>query len=86
VSEAPLDGSDPESLGLFQGFGVEIETMIVDGPTLAVRPVADRLMEAVTGTPVAEAEFGDIAWSNELALHVLEMKTNGPVRTLEGPG
>lgn len=71
-------------LGLFDGFGVEIEMMIVDADSLDVRPVADRLMERVTGEPTAEAEFGEIAWSNELALHVLELKTNGPARSLAG--
>jgi len=84
VSGAPTQDSDLSSLGLFEGFGVEIETMIVDRETLSVRPVCDRLMEAVTGSTVAEAEFGTIAWSNELALHVLEMKTNGPAPSLIG--
>jgi carboxylate-amine ligase len=29
---------------------------------------------------------GDIAWSNELCLHVIELKTNGPARSLSGVG
>ncbi|MDH5590845.1 MAG: glutamate-cysteine ligase family protein [Gemmatimonadota bacterium] len=70
--------------GLFEAFGVEIEMMIVDADTLDVLPACDALMEAVTGTPTSEAEFGPIAWSNELVLHVLEMKTNGPAPTLSG--
>lgn len=71
-------------LGLFEAFGVEIETMIVDADTLAVLPVCDTLMERISGAPASEAEFGDIAWSNELTLHVLEFKTNGPAATLRG--
>lgn len=70
--------------GLFEAFGVEIETMIVDSRSLAVLPVCDRLMERVAGSAESEVELGDIAWSNELTLHVLELKTNGPAPTLRG--
>ena len=31
---------------------------------------------------MSEFELGDIAWSNELALHVVELKTNDPAATL----
>ena len=71
-----------DRLGIFEAFGVEVEYAIVDADTLDVSPVADRLIEAVAGEPVSEIERGDIAWSNELALHVLELKTNGPTRDL----
>jgi glutamate---cysteine ligase / carboxylate-amine ligase len=71
-------------LRLFEGVGVEIEYMIVDAETLDVRPVCDELMDAMAGEPVAELERGKIAWSNELVLHVLELKTNGPAPGLEG--
>lgn len=73
-------------LGLFDGYGVEIEYMIVDEETLDIRPVCDRLMEAMAGEPVSELERGEIAWSNELVLHVLELKTNGPAASLTGLG
>lgn len=73
------------SLSLFMGYGVEIEYMLVNGQTLAVSPTADRLLAQASGTPgSADAEFGEIAWSNELALHVLELKTNGPASELAG--
>jgi glutamate---cysteine ligase / carboxylate-amine ligase len=92
VTDAPRPGPDTKPgdespqpvLGLFEGYGVEIEYVIVDAERLDVRPVADRLMEAVAGEPTSEVELNGIAWSNELALHVLEMKTNGPARKLEG--
>ncbi|MEW5774131.1 MAG: glutamate-cysteine ligase family protein [Thermodesulfobacteriota bacterium] len=71
-------------LGLFQGFGVELEYMLVDAATLDVLPAADRLLEAAAGRPCADVELGATAWSNELALHVLEMKTNGPAPGLAG--
>lgn len=73
-----------ERPGLFQAFGVEIETMIVDAETLSVRPACDRLMEQVAGEATSEVELGDVAWSNELTLHVLEFKTNGPAPSLSG--
>jgi gamma-glutamyl:cysteine ligase YbdK (ATP-grasp superfamily) len=71
-------------LGLFEGYGVEIEYAIVDRESLAVRPLADRLIEAEHGDVENEIERGPMAWSNELALHVIELKTNGPVARLEG--
>jgi len=78
-----------ERLHLFQAYGVELESMIVDRETLDARPIADDLLAAVSpegSEPEAEVEFGDIAWSNELVLHVIEMKTNGPAVSLDGLG
>lgn len=80
---ADLEGEAPR-LGLFEAFGVEIEAMLVDAGTLAVRPQCDELMARVGGAEGADVELGDIAWSNELTLHVLEQKTNGPAPTLAG--
>lgn len=73
-----------ERPGLFEAVGVEIECMIVDAATLDVAPLCDRLMEAVAGEPASEVERGALAWSNELTLHVLELKTNGPAPGLRG--
>jgi glutamate---cysteine ligase / carboxylate-amine ligase len=69
---------------LFDCFGIELEYMIVDRTTLAVKPLCDRLLEQVGGGYETEVERGDLAWSNELALHVVELKTNGPVKSLTG--
>src|SRR5436309_9295458 len=77
-----VPGSD--ALGLFEGYGVELEYMIVDAETLDVRPIADRLILAEHGAIENEIERGAFAWSNELASHVVEIKTNGPVRRLGG--
>jgi gamma-glutamyl:cysteine ligase YbdK (ATP-grasp superfamily) len=74
--------STTKPLSLFQAFGVELEYMIVDADTLAVRPISDRVLHAVAGQYVAEVELDDVAWSNELALHVIELKTNGPAGSL----
>ena len=67
------------SYGLFEVTGIELEYMIVDRETLAPRPIADRLLG-----PDGELDLGPISCSNEIVLHVLELKTNGPVRALAG--
>lgn len=71
-------------LRLFEGFGIEIEYMIVDPVALSVHPIADTLLHSVAGAFESEIENGDVAWSNELALHVFELKTNGPAPALAG--
>jgi len=82
-------------LHLFDGFGLELEYMPVDAAPLDVRPLADRLLaaaaleegaaaEAAPGEAVDDLAFGDWGWSNELALHVVEFKTAGPVPDLRG--
>ncbi len=73
-----------ERLGLFQGYGVELEYMLVDTTTLDVRPIADKILERAAGAIVSDFENGPIAWSNELALHVIEIKTNGPATSWHG--
>jgi carboxylate-amine ligase len=74
--------SKTRKLGLFAGAGVELEYMIVDRETLDVLPVADELLKSVVGEYSNEYEKEGICWSNELALHVVELKTCGPVNTL----
>lgn len=71
-------------LHLFEGYGVELEYMVVDSDTLNPLPVSDRLLAAEAGRIVNEHPRGNgIAWSNELALHIIEFKTDGPARSLE---
>ena len=69
-------------LHLFEAFGVEIEYMIVDARTLDVRPITDRVFQAVAGQIVSDVEVGEITWSNELTAHVIELKTTEPARSL----
>ncbi len=71
-------------LHLFEAFGVELEYMIVDSATLDVRPVCDEVIRLATGSIQSEVSFGPIAWSNELAAHVIELKTDGPAESLNG--
>ncbi|MBK8203341.1 MAG: glutamate--cysteine ligase [Bdellovibrionales bacterium] len=70
-------------LGLGQGFGVELEYMVVDIESLDIRPVVDQLIELEVGSIVNEVEGRDIGWSNELALHVLELKNLDPTFPFE---
>lgn len=69
-------------LHLFDGYGVELEYMVVDRDTLDVRPIADRLFRDFSNTQVSAVDNGSIAWSNELTAHVVELKTNGPTPDL----
>jgi len=69
---------------LFERFGVELEYMIVDRGSLDVLPIADKILHAVAGGYESEVEMGALSWSNELALHVIELKTNGPAKSLAG--
>lgn len=71
-------------LSLFGGYGIEIEYMIVDSRSLCVLPVSDQLISSVAGAMVNDVARGEIAWSNELVLHVIELKTNGPARSITG--
>lgn len=76
--------AQPGKLGLFEAFGVELEYMLVAQDSLNVLPVCDRLIEAECGSIQSEIERGRIAWSNELVLHVLELKTAAPAPQLSG--
>jgi carboxylate-amine ligase len=78
--------SDKKTLGLFEGIGIELEYMIVNRDTLDVLPIADELIRRVVGTYSNDYEKEGICWSNELALHVVELKTCGPVATLSEAG
>lgn len=71
-------------LHLFDAFGVELEYMIVNDQSLDVLPVTDLLMQAECGSIQSDVERGEISWSNELALHVVELKTSSPAPSLTG--
>jgi len=66
--------------GLFEVMGVEMEYMIVDKNSLSVKPLCDVLMKEVAGGIVGDFDNGAIMWSNEIVNHLVEIKTNGPVK------
>lgn len=74
------------ALSLFEGYGVEIEAMVVDEENLDVRPLVDQALRAAAGGGawVGDVDDGPIGWSNELVAHVVELKNNGPVASLAG--
>lgn len=82
-------------LHLFEAFGIELEYMIVSKNNLRVAPIADWLLKQAeklnqknnpTKTTLqsiewpSEVTIGQIGWSNELALHVIEFKTAKPTK------
>jgi carboxylate-amine ligase len=69
---------------LFERYGVELEYMIVARDDLRVRPVADELIRLACGEYASDVERGPITWSNELVLHVIELKTTEPATSLAG--
>lgn len=71
-------------LTAFSGYGIELEYMIVDRDSLAVLPIADELFRKAVGAWTADVDRGRFAWSNELALHLVEIKNPAPEARLNG--
>jgi len=86
IQTTPTDWSYPRSA--FSCTGVELEYMVVDRETLDVRPIVDELFKSVSGSYDSDIPPGEdtpnISWCNELALHVVELKTDEPAASLEG--
>jgi gamma-glutamyl:cysteine ligase YbdK (ATP-grasp superfamily) len=70
--------TQPSRLHLFQAYGVELEYMIVDQKSLNIRPIADDLLKSELGDIGGDFENGMVTWSNELVLHVIELKSTRP--------
>lgn len=67
---------------LFERYGIELEYMIVGRKNLKVKPIADQLLASFAGAITEDYVSGPITWSNELVLHVIELKTSEPTRAL----
>jgi glutamate---cysteine ligase / carboxylate-amine ligase len=65
-------------LSAFSGYGIELEYMIVDAESLAIRPIAEQLLEELARRDTPAAGRGGIGWSNELVRHVVEIKNIAP--------
>lgn len=72
-----MNDDAPPLLHAFMGCGIELEYMIVDSGQLSVMPVAGRLLEG--GSDIERDRMG---WSNELVLHVVEIKNVRPAASL----
>ena len=71
-----------QKLSLFAAFGIELEYMIVDKQTLEILPLSEQILKNSKGQTVSEIDDGELAWSNELAAHILEIKNPAPVADL----
>lgn len=72
-----------EPLALFQGYGVEIEYMVVDRIERAIRSVVPALLDDLDAHPCPDVRGaahpqGRVEWSNELVSHVAEAKCAAP--------
>jgi carboxylate-amine ligase len=67
---------------LFEVFGIELEYMLIHNSNFKVAPIVDTLLTKKAGKLSADIDNGEIAWSNELVGHVVELKTNGPTADL----
>ncbi len=74
--------SRTERIHLFAGFGIELEYMIVDQTSLKALPISDKVLKELAGANTREVSLGEVAWSNELVMHVIEIKSDGPARDL----
>lgn len=70
--------TQPSRIHLFQGYGIELEYMLVDKTTLAVKPIVDEVLKHELGNYGSDFENGMVTWSNELVLHVIELKSTHP--------
>lgn len=68
---------------IFSVYGIEMEYMIVDQASLAIKPLADKLIGTIAGEITNEVICGELVITNELALHVVELTTNGPKKSLK---
>ena len=66
----------------FSVVGLEIEYALVDQSTLDCRSIADQLLTDARGEVIGEQADGELAWSNEFFLHVLELKNPHPTGDL----
>lgn len=63
---------------LFEGYGVELEYMLVNRDTLDIMSLSDELLRDVLGSYGSDYENGIVTWSNELVMHVIELKSTKP--------
>jgi carboxylate-amine ligase len=68
---------------LFEVYGIELEYMLVYNTSLKAAPIVDQLLSKKAGQLTADVDNGNIAWSNELVAHVVELKTNGPTHAID---
>lgn len=68
----------------FGAIGIELEYAIVARDSLDIAPLADNLLGRIAGPGATDAVRGAYGWSNELVLHVIEIKNLAPSPSLSG--
>jgi gamma-glutamyl:cysteine ligase YbdK (ATP-grasp superfamily) len=63
---------------LLSVLGIEIEYMLVDAENFDIKPKADLILQALGANGTWEVQLDETALSNELVMHVLELKNKGP--------
>lgn len=76
------DSQENLPLRLFEGYGVELEYMIVRRDDLKILPVSDLVLKGLAGEIRNEVDVESISWSNEFVLHVIELKNTDPAPAL----
>lgn len=71
-------------LRAFEACGLEIEYVLVDRASLDVAPIGDAVLQKLSGAsaPVNDFLHDGLGWSNELVMHVLELKNVHPAADL----
>lgn len=77
-----MDKIETSPLRLFQGYGIELEYVLVSIEDLNVLPISDRVIHALAGDIRNEVDVESVSWSNELVLHVMELKNTRPAPAL----
>jgi gamma-glutamyl:cysteine ligase YbdK (ATP-grasp superfamily) len=72
----------PARIAAFAGCGIELEYMIVDRDSLAIRPIAQHVLPALAHAQARGDRSGELGWSNELVRHVVEVKNVSPAPDL----
>lgn len=67
-----------KTLHLFEAFGIEVEYMIVNKDTLMPDPAAGEIIKEVMGDYVCTVDRGEMSWSNEFVMHVIEIQAADP--------
>src|SRR5688572_13897657 len=63
-----------------------MEYMLVDRASLDVVPIADRVLQDASHSaePVNDYAHGELGWSNELVMHLIELKNVKPATDFPG--
>ncbi len=76
-----MSGAEPKRYRLFEVVGLELEYVVVD-EDLRPRCLVEDAFRHIHGRPTSDVEFDGVGFSNELAAHVFEIKTNEPTESL----